>query len=133
MALASLLGNHFSIITIPDGHSGIEDIAKILGVEKNLVSIRTANIPVQDLYKDVEKTKKAFLEEASKALVDDKAEVIIGGCGAFSIWAQDLQKELGVPVIDPGGTAFKIAETLAALNLTQSKITPNQRLQSTDQ
>jgi allantoin racemase len=43
------------------------------------------------------------------------------GCGYFSEISGDLQRELGVPVIDLAGAALKMAESLVSLGLTYSK------------
>jgi allantoin racemase len=86
-----------------------------------LVSIRLADIPVLDVNRDREKLWNAILAEARKAVEEDGADVIVLGCGALFGLAQQLQKELGVPVIDPGLVALKIAEDLVKLRLAQSK------------
>ena len=52
------------------------------------------------------------------------------GCGATTGLAERMQRELGVPVLDPGLIAAKYAEMLVALGLSQSKraFPPNPRV-----
>lgn len=121
--LAAILGRKFSIVGVggESGSGAAEDEVRRYGLEGSLVSIRLADIPVLDVNRDREKLWNAILAEARKAVEEDGADVIVLGCGALFGLAQQLQKELGVPVIDPGLVALKIAEDLVKLRLAQSK------------
>lgn len=123
MLLAMSLGDSFSIISLNYGsiRKRIWRNARIYGTDSRLASVRTIDMPVIELYKDDEKTKRLFTKEAQSAINIDEADVIVPGCGHFSIWAKDIEKELGVPVIDPGSAAIKLAETLARLRISHSK------------
>jgi len=123
--MASSLGHRYSIITAGEKEevaSGYYKIVRKLGFNSRLASIRRINLPILDIQKNLENTKKMFIEEARKAIKEDGADVIVPGCGYFSELAKELQRELGIPVIDPAGVALKTAETLVSLGLTHSKI-----------
>jgi len=122
--MAASLGHKYSIINHgKKGKKGssYHNVVRNLCFESRLASFRGIGLPILDIQKDFEKTKKMFIDEARKAIQEDGADVIVPGCGLFSSITRDLQKELGVPVIDPAGTALKRAEILAALGLTYSK------------
>lgn len=121
--LASMLGRKFSIVGVGGKQvkGSIEDLVRLYGLENKLASVRPTEILVLDIKKDYEKLKNSLLEEARKAIEEDEADVIVLGCGGLLGLAEELQRELGVPVIDPGLTALKIAEDLVKLRLSQSK------------
>lgn len=122
MLLAAYLGDRFSMIEPVDTLIPMKmRLVRRYGIEAKLASVRAINVPVLELYKDMEKTKRAFLEEARKAIDNDGADVIVPGCGGFSIFAFEMQEKLGVPVIDPGAAGLKMAEMLVRLKLTHSK------------
>jgi allantoin racemase len=121
--LAAILGRKFSVVGV-GGERGIgaaEDEIRRYRLEGSLASIRLADILVLDIDRDREKLWSALSAEARKAVEEDGADVIVLGCGALLGLAQQLQKELGVPVIDPGLVALKVAEDLVKLTLAQSK------------
>jgi Asp/Glu/hydantoin racemase len=63
-----------------------------------------------------------FIKAARKAVEEDGAEVIVPGCGYFSELAEEVQKDVDVPVLDNVGVALKMAELLAYLGLTHHRI-----------
>jgi allantoin racemase len=122
--LASALGMKFSIVTINDSiiplfHRNLRSI----GVESNLASIRSVNIPVLELQNNIERTREVLLAEAQKAVENDGAHVIILGCTGMTGMAQWLKEKIGLPVIDGLEAAIKLAEVLVDLRLSQSKRT----------
>ena len=121
--LASMLGRKYSVVGVggelATGDS--MDSARLYGLENSLASVRITDIPVLDIRKDREKLYSALLAEGRKAVEEDGADVIVLGCGGLLGLAEELQKELRVPVIDPGLAALKVAEDLVKLGLAQSK------------
>jgi allantoin racemase len=120
-ALASILGDKFSIIT---ANANAVDFARhnveASGFGDRLASVRSLNLSVLELL-DHDKAKDAILNEGIKAIEKDGAHVIILGCAGMSPILDYLQENLGVPVIDPGGSALKLAEAMVTLGLKQSK------------
>ncbi|NMB94407.1 MAG: hypothetical protein GYA26_10490, partial [Flexilinea flocculi] len=52
---------------------------------------------------------------------EDRAEVIVLGCAGLAGYAEDIERELGVIVLDPSSVALKVAEALVDLGLHHSK------------
>ena len=59
--------------------------------------------------------------EARKAKDEDDAEAILLGCTGFAQFAQELEQELSIPVLDGVVCAVKIAEAIVELGKTTSK------------
>jgi len=124
MLVGAMLGRKFSIISIFDSEaSGWEIFAKKVGIESKLVSVRAVNVPVLDLAKHFEDTKKKMIEEAKKAKEIDRADVIVLGCMsmAFMNVSDEMQEKLGIPVVNPAIVSLKVLESLIESNLTHSK------------
>jgi allantoin racemase len=56
-----------------------------------------------------------------QALKEDGCGAIVLGCGGMATLAQELTRELQVPVIDGVSAAVKMVESLVALGLSTSK------------
>lgn len=123
--LASMLGKKFCIIGV--GGKKIESSRRIVdkvthyGLGDRLASVRRIDIRVLDIKKEFNKVIDALTKEGMNAIEEDGADVIILGCGSLLNIAEKLQEKLGVPVIDPGLAALKVAEDLVKLGLKQSK------------
>lgn len=122
--VAAMLGRKFSIVGVGSENSKGKtlDAIRMYGLESKLASIRTIEFQVLDIARDFEKIKQALLEEAKHAIKEEGAEVIVLSCGSLIGIGEWLQKQLGVPVIEPGLVALKIAEDFVKLGLTQSKL-----------
>ena len=121
MLLATGLGRRFSVLAPTEFCVPLyEHNAQTLGIESKLASVRVVNIPILELV-DTERVKRASINEGRKAVEEDGAHVIMFGCGSMLEVQSDIQKELGVPVIDCGGPALKMMETIIKLGLTHSK------------
>ncbi len=115
-AIASNLGNTFSVLVgrrkwIPK----MTENVRLYGHEHRLASMRPLDLGVHDFQADHDRTRQRLLTEGRKAIVEDGAEVIILGCTAEYGFNQQMQAELGVPVIDAVTAPFKYAEFLAEL------------------
>jgi allantoin racemase len=136
MAIASLLGNKFSIIMSLGGGKGkqaggmgrttLMDIVKHYGFEQKLASVRAVDLPPSAFNEELlseqelDRLRKAVLAEAMAAVNEDEAEVIISYGGPKV--NQYLQGELpGVPIVDSHGCTAIMAEVLVRLGLTHSK------------
>lgn len=122
--LASMLGRKFSVVGVGDENSKGKtyDAIRMYGLEHKLASIRMTKFLVLDIAKDLGKIEKALLEESKKAINEDGAEVIILSCGSLIGIGEKLQSKLGIPVIEPGLVALKVAELLVNLRLSHSKL-----------
>lgn len=111
---AANLARKFSIIIGQEKWS--EHLKKIVsnyGYGDNLASLRSIDIPVDQLQSDCDYTKSQIIKAGRKAIEEDGAEALILGCTCTYGLFSEVQNELGVPVIDPVYAAFKSAEFLA--------------------
>ena len=124
MAVASMLGHKFSIVTVMDSVvPSLEKLARVAGLEGKLASVRSINIPVLELGRDFEVTKIEMIEEAKKAMENDRADVIVLGCMSMSFMgvSDEMQEALGIPVVNPALISLKVLEGLIQTHLTHSK------------
>jgi len=115
-AIASNLGNSFSVLVgrrkwIPKMRENIH----LYGHGRRLTSMRAVELGVHDFQADHQRTCECLLGEGRRAVEEDGAEVIILGCTAEYNFHRQMQRELGVPVIDAVLAPFKYAEFLAEL------------------
>ncbi|WP_019415811.1 aspartate/glutamate racemase family protein [Paenisporosarcina sp. TG20] len=123
MHAAVLRGSRFSVLTVMDSTiTSVYDLVDKAGLRSKFVSVRAVNIPVLDLAKDREGTL-AKLVEYGKKVLEDGADCIVLGCMSMGFLevAEDMEKELGVPVINPAKVAIKMTEAFAHINYTHSK------------
>jgi allantoin racemase len=121
--VAAMLGARFSIMTprkerIPTKAAEVH----MCGMSHFLASVRSLSLSVAETDADPKRTKQKILEEAGKAVAEDGAEVIILGCAGMTGYSEEIERKLNVKVIDPTSVALKIAEAIADLGLTHSKI-----------
>jgi allantoin racemase len=115
-AIASNLGNTFSVLVgrrkwIPK----MSENVFLYGHGHRMVSMRPLELGVHDFQADHDRTCDRLLNEGSKDVQEDGAEVLILGCTAAYGLNREMQTELGVPVIDAVTAPFKYAEFLAEL------------------
>ena len=123
---ALMLGSRFSVLTQWDPWKpiyarGIRD----LGLQHLCASIRSINIPpdLRNLLGGKEEVVFAKLEEEGRrAIEDDGADVILIGSTTMHQSVEHLRRALGVPVINPGVLAIKLAELFVQLGLSHSKV-----------
>jgi len=121
LAIASSLGTKFSFVCLlPAEGASIADKVSRYGLTDRLASIRyieLSSVEAKGLYADPAKLVTKFREVATRAVRDDKAEVIIAGCGLLGsiLTHQKVHHIEGVPLIDPEWAGIKMAEVLVDL------------------
>jgi len=122
-ALATTLGNKFGLLTETQPRVAMKELhVRRAGLLQRLASIRALGLSTADLDAQPEQTKSAGLTLARRMVKEDGAEVIIMGCAAMSGYSDDIERELGVPVLDPTVVSFKMTEMIADIGLCHSKI-----------
>lgn len=119
---AAMLGYKFSILTplprrIPHKH---EEVRRYR-LEESLASVRALGMSVAETDADPARTKRRILEVAALAAEEDGAEVMILGCAGMAGYAAEVERKLGVVVIDPSAVALKFCEALIDAGLKHSK------------
>lgn len=122
MLVAAGLGHRFGIVTVLESVvRPLENLAALTGVAAKLAAVRHIGIPVLELNKDRDRTFASLIEVSRRVIEDDRADVLILGCGTLSFRSAELQQVLGVPVVNPLQAALRMAELLVASGLSHSK------------
>lgn len=119
---ALLLGHRIAIIsTGRNARALYHKKALELGVLDRVAYTSGIELGVLEMRENLDLLKNQVLAEARRAIEEYGAEVIVLGCGGFIGLTRELEETLGVPVIDPSLTTFKVAEALASIGLRHSK------------
>ena len=113
---ASTVGERISILVgrrkwIPEMH---ENVVKY-GFADRLASFRVLGMSVDDFQADPEFTQQRILAEAEAAVEHDRVDAIILGCTIEFGFYREVQRKIGVPVIDAITAPLRYAEFLATL------------------
>ncbi|MFI6939859.1 aspartate/glutamate racemase family protein [Streptomyces sp. NPDC050418] len=120
---AQFLGRSYSVVTTLDRAVPlIEDRLLLAGLSARCASVRASGMPVLELERDPEAAVEAIVEEAVRAVEQDRAEVICLGCGGMAGLTERVVERTGVPVVDGVAAAVTIAESLVRLGLKTSKV-----------
>lgn len=120
--LAMLIGHRFGVVTTLDRTvPGIEDRLACFGLSAHCACVRSTGLGVLEL-EDAERARRAVAEQARLAIEQDRAEVIVLGCGGMAGLDTELAAELGVPVVEGVTAAVALAESLVHLRLSTSKV-----------
>jgi allantoin racemase len=120
--VAASIGHRFSIISpISESTRILENLARTYHLESKLASVVSLDIPVLDLNGNPELTFERAIVVGRKAIEQDRADVLVTGCGTLSFRAEELQHALGVPVVNPIRAALRMAELLVSSGLSHSK------------
>ena len=120
---AMYLGHKFSVVTTLDRTVPlIEDRLKLAGLDQRCASVRASGLGVLELESGPERAVKAIVEQSTKAVHDDHAEVICLGCGGMAELEEQVRAATGVPIVDGVRSAVTIAEGLVRMGLSTSKV-----------
>lgn len=120
---AQFIGHKYSVVTTLDRTVPlIEDRLKLAGLYERCASVRASGLGVLELEQDQDSTVEAIVEQAVRAVQDDKAEVICLGCGGMAGLNELVVERAGTPVVDGVAASVTIAESLVRLGLSTSKV-----------
>ena len=124
---ALMLGEKFSIITMWKEWFGLYNKTLTeLNLHNKCSSIRSIDVIPDNralLTGKEDAIIPLLIETAKKCINQDGADVICLGSTTMHQSHEKLEKELNVPVINPGPLSYKIAETLLSLKLSHSRKT----------
>ncbi|MDR7417383.1 MAG: aspartate/glutamate racemase family protein [Armatimonadota bacterium] len=122
-SVALLLGNKFGILTERKHKESVKwQHVRKHGLEGRFASVRAMGMGVAEIAEQPERAKEVGLAVGRRMIEEDGAEVIIMGCASMAGHSEDLERALGVPILDPIAITFKVAEGLADLRVRHSKI-----------
>jgi allantoin racemase len=121
--MAAMLAARFSIVSVvPRIRTMLEELVRSYGMQEKVVAIRTTPLYVLDIEKDPVGSFDKLRDEVRRSVKEDDAEAVCLGCAGFAKFAQELEDELGVPVLDGVVCATKQAEVLVELGKKTSKL-----------
>ena len=120
---AMYLGRRYGVVTSLDRTVPlIEDRLLLAGLTARCASVRASGLGVLELERDAERAVEAIAGQAVAAVSEDRAEVIVLGCGGMAGLAEAVRTRAGVPVVDGVPAAVTVAESLVRLGLRTSKV-----------
>ena len=120
--VASLIAHKFSVVTtLARSLAPIEHNLVKYGLAARCARVRASNVPVLALEEPGSQARHTIQDEIERALVEDGAEAIVLGCAGMTELARDLERAIGVPVLDGVACAVALAESVARLGLRTSK------------
>jgi allantoin racemase len=123
MHAASFVSTGFSIVTTLARTCTIaRHLVEAYGMTRFCRSVRATDLPVLELEATSAEAHQAILDECRRALMEDESGAIVLGCAGMTDLAADIEREIGVPVIDGVGAAVKFVEALVSLGLRTSKM-----------
>lgn len=124
-AMAMMLGKRFTVLTMwPEWFPLYEKTLTEYGWWDRVASLRSIETrpDVTELLEGKEEIVFAKLkDEATRAIEEDGADVIVLGSTTMHQSAAYLARELPIPVINPGQVAYKMLEMQIELGLAHSK------------
>jgi len=118
MLVSCALGEKFSILAINSRRAPTKwRYARSIGLHERMASVIPLNLPVAKMEGDSDELRSAIKKAAHRAK-EDGAEVLILGCAALAGRAHEVEREAGLPVVDPLLVGFKLAESLATIKLS---------------
>jgi len=121
LMIASMLGTSYGVLTplrrlLP---STLKQI-RALDLDRKLVHIEPVEIPIQVIRDDPDATFRGMLA-AAHTCYDEGADSLALACGSMSVYAERLQDELGIPVVNGLKVSTRFAELMVASGLSFSK------------
>jgi allantoin racemase len=121
--LACLLGHRYSVVTTLDRTVPlIEDRLLLAGLSSHCASVRASGLSVLELEESEDKAVAAIVDQARRAVTEDRAEVVVLGCGGMAGLDAAVRDATSAPVVDGVAAAVKLAESLVSLGLSTSKV-----------
>jgi allantoin racemase len=120
--LATMISTRFTIVTTL-ARTGIiaEHLLQSYGFSHHCRRVRAAEIPVLDLEDDSTEALDRLIEECIRAKAEDNIGAIVLGCGGMADLTAQIQKKIGLPIVEGVTAAVKLAESLVSLGLGTSQ------------
>lgn len=122
MHMATLVATRFSIVTtLPRTLIMARHLLQRYGFEHHCAALHAIDLPVLALEDASGLAQEKVRQRCLQAKREDGSGAIVLGCGGMADLAQQLTRELDLPVIDGVTAAVKMVESLVALGLGTSK------------
>jgi allantoin racemase len=116
------LGHRFGIVsTVDRATPATWDLLRHYGIEARCAAVEPSEAEVLELDDDPSAQLDRMLAAGNRAIAAG-AEVLCMGCGAMLSIRAELERRLGVPVVEAVPAAVAYAEALVSLHLVTSKV-----------
>lgn len=123
LAVALTLGDKFGVMTEKRPRVAMKKRhVRRYGLLDRMASIRPLELSVAELDAEPERTKATGMALARQMVLEDGAEVIIMGCAAMAGYSDELERELGIPVLDPLKVSLKFTEAMVDMGVMHSRV-----------
>jgi allantoin racemase len=120
--LSCMLGHKYTVLTMLKQFIPYqEDLVRLYRLQDKCASVRAINVNVEKCVTDREETMRQLKEEILKIVEQDGAEVVMLGCAGLCGYDEELQKLVGMPVLDAVTVTVKMAEMMVETGLCHSK------------
>ncbi|NUR88745.1 MAG: Asp/Glu/hydantoin racemase, partial [Nonomuraea sp.] len=120
--VACLLGRRYAVVTSLERTVGqIEDRLRLAGLLSRCAAIRATGLGVLEL----ESSPMTVVDTARRAVVEDRADVIVLGCGGMAGLEDLVAERVDVPVVEGVSAAVRLAESLVGLGLRPTPLAPS--------
>ena len=121
--VAMMLGRSYTVVTtLARSIAAIEDRLSTAGLLARCSGVRATGMSTMDVERDPAAAVRAVVEQARRAVAEDRAEVVCLGCGGMAGLEDAVRDALGVPVVDGVAAGVTLAESLVRLGLSTSKV-----------
>jgi allantoin racemase len=119
------MGNMFGILTEKKHKEAVKrHQVRKFGLESRFAGVKALGMGVVEIATDGNKVKEiGFLR--ARELMEAGAEVIVLGCASMAGYAEEMERELGVPVIDRRSDGFE-TQTFQSRPLCKTSSTKNE-------
>lgn len=124
IALATTLGHRFSIVTVTASIvPALRRLTWEAGALESLASIRFIETSVLEVNQQPGAALERMIEQGRIAVEQDGADALVLGCMSMGFLdvAEQMTRELGVPVVNPSKAALKMTEATLSLGLAHSR------------
>ncbi len=122
MHMATLVATRFSVVTTLSRTLTIaRHLVYSYGFERQCARLHAIDLPVLALEDASGLARRQVREQCIRAKRDDGIGAIVLGCAGMADLAEQLTRELQIPVIDGVSAAVKLIESLYAMGLSTSK------------
>jgi allantoin racemase len=122
MHAASFIGAKFTVVTTLQRTVGQAwHLAEAYGLARHCARVRACELAVLELEVPGSQARQRIIEECRRGLAEDGCDVIVLGYAGMSDLCQDIERNIGVPVVDGVAVAITMAEALVKMRLRTSK------------
>jgi len=108
---ACAVGRRFSVLSLlPRLIPKKREQVRLAGLLDRLASVRALGVGAVESYEGRDRLMDRYRAEGRAAIQEDGADCLILGCAGMVGIAEELERDLGVPVVDPVVAAVKLAE-----------------------